>query len=154
MNQQTGLDPAGIKHLRDILKDIAKKEKVAIFVSSHILTEMELMCDKVAVINKGKIVKIETIGEKEEEHTEEETIIGVKDTKSAEKVLKDNGYKVRIIDDKLSVKTEYEKVPQLIKLLVKNDIDIFNLVQKEKSLEDIFFDATEGRKGGQKNENN
>ena len=51
-----GLDPAGIKHLRDILKDISEKEKVAVFVSSHILTEMELMCDRVAVINKGKIV--------------------------------------------------------------------------------------------------
>lgn len=152
MNQQIGLDPAGIKHLRDILKNIAEQENVAIFVSSHILTEMELMCDKVAVINKGKIVKVETIGEKEEEHTEEETIIGVKDTKRAEKVLKDSGYKVKIIDDKLSVKIEYDKVPEMIKLLVKNDIDIFNLVQKEKTLEDIFFDATE--RGGQKNENN
>lgn len=154
MNQQIGLDPAGIKHLRDILKDIAEKEKVAVFVSSHILTEMELMCDKVAVINKGKIVKVETIGEKEEEHKEEETIIGVKDTKKAEKVLIENGYKVKILEDKVSVKTIYEKVPELIKLLVKNDVDIFNLVQKEKSLEDIFFDATENKKGGQKNENN
>ena len=42
-----GLDPAGIKHLRDILKKISKEEKVAVFVSSHILTEMQLMCDKV-----------------------------------------------------------------------------------------------------------
>ena len=56
-----GLDPAGIKHLRDILKEISRRDKVAVFVSSHILTEMELMCDKVAVINKGKIVKIEEV---------------------------------------------------------------------------------------------
>ena len=61
-----GLDPAGIKHLRDILKNIAQKENVAVFVSSHILTEMELMCDRVAVINKGKIVKTQENGEQQE----------------------------------------------------------------------------------------
>ena len=46
-----GLDPAGIKKLRDILKEISHKENVAILVSSHILSEMELMCDKVTVID-------------------------------------------------------------------------------------------------------
>ena len=148
-----GLDPAGIKHLRDILKKIAEKDKVAVFISSHILTEMELMCDKVAVINNGKIVKIEEIGEKQETHNIQENIIGVKDTKKAEKVLKEKGYEVKIIEDKISVKENYEKIPELIKLLVKENIDIWNIVQKEKSLEDIFFDATENKKGGQKNEN-
>lgn len=148
-----GLDPAGIKHLRDILKNISRKEKTAVFISSHILTEMELMCDKVAVINKGKIVKVEEIGNKEE-HKDEESIIMVKDLKRGEKVLRDNNYEVSIIDERLSVKTAYDKIPEMIKILVKNDIDIFNVVQKEKSLEDIFFDATENKKGGQSNENN
>ena len=61
-----GLDPAGIKKLRDILKEIAHKEGVAVFVSSHILSEMQLMCDKVAVIDSGKVVKIEEITKQEE----------------------------------------------------------------------------------------
>lgn len=148
-----GLDPSGIKHLRDILKDIARKDKVAVFISSHILTEMELMCDKVAVIKKGKIVKIESIGEKQEEHTKEETMIKLKDVNKAEKMLKENGFEVKIIEDKISVKSTYDKVPEIVKLLVKNDIDIYNVIQREKSLEDIFFDATENKKGGQKNEN-
>ena len=148
-----GLDPAGIKHLRDILKDISQKEKVAVFVSSHILTEMELMCDRVAVINKGKIVKVEEIGNKEEHETNIETIIEVKDVKIAEKVLNKESYKTNIIDSKISIKTSYDNIPEVIKLLAKNDVDIYNVIQKEKSLEDIFFDATENRKGGQKNEN-
>lgn len=148
-----GLDPAGIKHLRDILKDISKKEKVAVFVSSHILTEMELMCDRVAVINKGKIVKVEEIGNKEEHETNIETIIEVKDIKTAEKVLNKENYKTDIVESKISVKTNYDKIPEVIKLLAKNDVDIYNVIQKEKSLEDIFFDATENKKGGQKNEN-
>lgn len=147
-----GLDPAGIKHLRDILKDISEKEKVAVFVSSHILTEMELMCDRVAVINKGKIVKVQEIGEHQEDK-EEQTIIGVKDTKKAEKLLKDKGYITNVTEDKISVKIEFEHVPEVIKLLVDNDISIYNAVQKEKSLEDIFFAATENKKGGGKNAN-
>ncbi len=148
-----GLDPAGIKHLRDILKQIAEKDNVAVFISSHILTEMELMCDKVAVINDGKIVKIEEIGEKQEDHNIQENLILVKDVEKAEKILKEKGYETKIVENKISVKTAYDNVPELIKLLVKEDIDIWNIVQKEKSLEDIFFDATENRKGGQKNEN-
>lgn len=145
-----GLDPAGIKHLRDVLKDISRKEKTAVFVSSHILTEMELMCDKVAVINKGKIVKIEKIGAKEEEHKQEESIILVKDTKLAQKILKENNYESKIVDGKISVRTSYDEIPEMIKLLAKNDVSIYNVIQKEKSLEDIFFDATEGKGGDTK----
>lgn len=147
-----GLDPAGIKHLRDILKNISRKDKVAVFVSSHILTEMELMCDKVAVINKGKIVKVEEIGEKQENHSEEQTIISVDNIKKAEEKLKEKKYEVSIIEEKLSVKSSYEKIPEIIKILVNENILIYNVVQKEKSLEDIFFQATEKKeKGGDKN---
>ena len=149
-----GLDPAGIKHLRDILKEISRKDGVAVFVSSHILTEMELMCDKVAVINKGKIVKIEDIHKNsEEEKASEECEISVKQLAKAEDILRENGYETRISDDKIFVKIQHDKIPELAKLLVNNDVDVFNITHKEKSLEDIFFDATEN-KGGQENENN
>lgn len=144
-----GLDPAGIKHLRDILKQISRKEKIAVFVSSHILTEMELMCDKVAVINKGKIVKVEEIGNKEDESNDGalvQTLIVVKDINSALEILKSNKYEVEIVEEKISVKTTHNKIPEVIRLLAKKDVDIFNVTQKEKTLEDIFFDATE--KGG------
>ena len=145
-----GLDPAGIKKLRDILKEISRKDKVAVFISSHILTEMELMCDKVAVINKGKIVKIEEINKEQENESKQiETIISVKQLKDAEKVLKEKGYEVKIVDAKLDVITEHDKVSEIVKLLAKNDIDVFNITQKERTLEDIFFDETEnkGEKG-------
>ncbi len=150
-----GLDPAGIKHLRDILKNISRKNNVAVFVSSHILTEMELMCDKVAVIDKGKIVKIEEIGKEKQDEKSEETIITVKQIKSGEEILNNNNYQTIIENEKLLVKVGHDKVSEVIKLLVKNDIDIYNVIQKEKTLEDIFFDATENKKkGGQKDENN
>ena len=52
-----GLDPEGIRELRELLKKIAHEDNVAVFVSSHLLSEMQLMCDKVAIINNGKIVR-------------------------------------------------------------------------------------------------
>ena len=58
-----GLDPAGIKELRDILKKLAHEENIAVFVSSHMLAEMELMCDRVAIIDRGSVIDIKPIEE-------------------------------------------------------------------------------------------
>lgn len=56
-----GLDPAGIHELRNYLKRLAHEEGVAVFVSSHLLSEMELMCDRVGVLQNGKLVNIQSI---------------------------------------------------------------------------------------------
>lgn len=58
-----GLDPAGIKNLRDILKHLAHEEQVCVLVSSHMMSEMELMCDRVGIIMNGSIVDVKTIDE-------------------------------------------------------------------------------------------
>lgn len=56
-----GLDPAGIRAMRDFLKDLAHNHNVAVLVSSHILSEMQLLCDRVAIISNGQIKCIETM---------------------------------------------------------------------------------------------
>ena len=58
-----GLDPAGIKELRDILKHLAHVENVAVLVSSHQLAEMEQMCDRVGIIDRGRLLGVKPIGE-------------------------------------------------------------------------------------------
>ena len=58
-----GLDPAGIKGLRDILKDLAHKEQISVLVSSHLMSEMELMCDRVGIIMNGKLVDVKSVKE-------------------------------------------------------------------------------------------
>jgi ABC-2 type transport system ATP-binding protein len=57
-----GLDPAGIRQLRDILKEIAHRESSAVLVSSHLMSEMELMCDRVGLIVNGEIRDVRPIG--------------------------------------------------------------------------------------------
>lgn len=144
-----GLDPAGIKQLRDILKEISHKEGVAVFVSSHILAEMQQMCDKVAVLDNGKIVKTEEITNTQEETTE--TVeIRVKDTEKSVQILKEKfGLDIKVKDKNILVTLQTQQLPTVVKELAIADVEIKAVVPKEHTLEDIFFDAT---KGGKKDE--
>ncbi|NSB12562.1 ABC-2 type transport system ATP-binding protein [Clostridium beijerinckii] len=58
-----GLDPSGINEFRHIIKDLAKKEKIAVLVSSHLISEVELMCDTVAIIKSGTLLKYASVSE-------------------------------------------------------------------------------------------
>lgn len=138
-----GLDPAGIKKLRDILKEISHKEGVDVFVSSHILSEMQLMCDRVAVLDNGKIVKVEKISDTNEEK-EEVVEIKVRNIEKAVKILKEEfNLDVKIENNKINITVRTEKLPEVIKKLAIADTEIQLVIPKEHTLEDIFFDATE-----------
>ena len=141
-----GLDPAGIKQLRDILKKISHEENVAVFVSSHILTEMQQMCDRVAVLDNGKIVKIEQITNSKEEKIE--TIeLRIKDKTKAIKILKEKfEVDAKVEKNNLLVTIQTERVPEVVKELAIEDVGVKAVIPREHNLERIFFDATEGGK--------
>ena len=141
-----GLDPAGIKQLRDILKKISHEENVAVFVSSHILTEMQQMCDRVAVLDNGKIVKIEQITNSEEEKIET-TELRLKNKEKAIKILKEKfEVDAKVEKNNLLVTIQTEKLPEVVKELAIEDVGIKAVIPREHNLEEIFFDATEGGK--------
>lgn len=70
-----GLDPMGIKDLREFLKDLAHNKNISVVVSSHILMEMEQLCDRVVVISDGKIICTKTMDEIEKESSLEDVFI-------------------------------------------------------------------------------
>ena len=124
-------------------KEISHKENVAILVSSHILSEMELMCDKVTVIDSGKIVKTQKIGQEEENETE--FVIKVKQEEVAIKTLYEKlNIQVEKKQDGLHFNIIKEDISKVVKELVFNNIDVEGVSEKEKKLEDLFFDATSG----------
>ena len=141
-----GLDPAGIKQLRDILKEISHKKGVAVFVSSHILSEMQLMCDKVAVIDKGKIVKIEQITNHEEAAVE--TVeIKIRDVEKAIQILKEKfAIEAKTKKQSIEITIQTDKLPVVVKELTLADVEVKAVIPKENTLEEIFLDATEGGK--------
>lgn len=56
-----GLDPAGIREIRQYIRRIAHEENLAVFVSSHLLSEMQLMCDRIGIIQHGRLIRVEKI---------------------------------------------------------------------------------------------
>lgn len=142
-----GLDPAGIKELREILKQISRKDGVAVFVSSHLLSEMELMCDKVAVIENGKIVKIENLKEELQENKDHiaDYILEVDDIQKVLKLLEEKNLDIKSKDGYINIENiNKQDIPSLVKTLVENNIKIYSVTEKTKTLEDVFFNVTEG----------
>lgn len=137
-----GLDPAGIKKLRDTLKELAHKENITVFVSSHMLSEVELMCDKVAIIDKGKIVKIDNITNIDKANNR--YILNVSDLDKSLNILKD--ICICQIDNNNLIVEYDDKISTILKELMNNDIEINSLSKKEDSLEDEFLKITGGVK--------
>ncbi|CUO10092.1 ABC transporter ATP-binding protein [Clostridium disporicum] len=78
-----GLDPMGIKDLREFLKDLSHNKNISVVVSSHILMEMEQLCDRVVIISDGKVICTKTMDEINKESSLEEVFIN--SIKEAEK---------------------------------------------------------------------
>ncbi|SFC24438.1 ABC transporter ATP-binding protein [Ruminococcus albus] len=150
-----GLDPQGIKELRDILKDLAHTDGVCVVVSSHLMSEMELMCDRVGIIAKGKMIGTYTMEEiaslSNDKYTE--YIIETDDAVKAAEIL-DGGENISAQEKMLYLKLETENAQQdiakAIKLLAKNDINIYSVHPKEsKKLEEVFIELTGAEGDGQ-----
>ncbi|CAM3642214.1 ABC transporter ATP-binding protein [Cohnella lubricantis] len=142
-----GLDPAGIRELRDYLRQLAQAEGTSVFVSSHLLSEMELMCDRVAIIQTGKLIDIRSIrGAAASEHQQteaREVLFEVDHTDAALGVLQGQGG-VRIADGQLALTAAREEIAETNRRLVQAGIRVYGIRTKTKSLEDQFLEVTGG----------
>ncbi len=144
-----GLDPKQITEIRQLIKRLGKKHTV--ILSSHILSEVSQICEKVIIINKGKIVAIDT-PENLEKETERQNVIllTVEDNSNNMKTLKNDIPELiecKCIKDNddgtkqymLKSNTEFDLRKKLFEILPKKNITIFELKSAEKSLEDAFI---------------
>jgi ABC-2 type transport system ATP-binding protein len=138
-----GLDPAGIRELRDYLRKLAHHEGITVFVSSHLLSEMELMCDRVAIIQDGKLVDIRQLGEAAD-NQETQVAIHVSDVERAAEALYAANPDIRctVIDNQLIVTAQRSDVPTINRTLVRNEIDVFEIRWQQKTLEEQFLEIT------------
>ena len=133
-----GLDPSGIIEFRNMLKELAKKEKMSIFISSHNLAEIENICDKVLLLKEGKIVSSDVL--KEVENNDKYKL----ELSSTLKLKKEA--KVEIIDDNyIYYLGNKEDIAKFIETLVNKKIKIYSVVKCKESLEDIFIKKTGGK---------
>lgn len=150
-----GLDPQGIKELRDILKNLAHEDGVCVVVSSHLMSEMELMCDRVGIIAKGRMIGTYTMEEivSQSQGGFAEYSIETDDAAAAKEAL--GGGKDMIADGStlflsLERRTSRARIAGIIKKLSQNDINIYSVHLKEsKKLEDVFIELTDTEGDGQ-----
>ena len=133
-----GLDPEGIKDLRDLLKKLAG-DGLGILISSHNLAELESFCNKVCIIDKGHILEYSEV--KDFKSNESRVIFKVSDTtnlpiSNAQEIKKHS----------FVVKASREEVVSIIRKLVKNKIDIYEVREDELTLEEAFLKKTGGKK--------
>ena len=133
-----GLDPEGIKELRDLLKKLAS-DGMGILISSHNLAELESFCNKVCIINNGEI--IETSDVKEFKKDENKVMFKVNST---ENLKVDEAYEVK--KTSFVVNATKEEVASIVKSLVKANIDIYEIKELELTLEEAFLKKTHGGK--------
>jgi ABC-2 type transport system ATP-binding protein len=144
-----GLDPAGIREIRDYLRLLAKEKNMAVIVSSHLLSEMEMMCDRIGIIQNGKLIDVQLVHDfvqGREKLFEFEVAPVDEAVKLLENVYPNSSIKKS--DNRITMPQNKKSVPEMIKLLVNADIEVFGVREITKSLEDRFLEVT-NEKGGQ-----
>ncbi|MFD4707710.1 ATP-binding cassette domain-containing protein [Gottfriedia sp. NPDC058432] len=134
-----GLDPAGIREMRDHLQLLTKKKGMAIIVSSHLLAEMEMMCDRIGIIQQGKLIDVQTVTELTTEDVQTYSI-EVNNNETALKVL--SKHNAQLVDGEIHIELTREDVPNVIELLVENRIRVYGFKANAKTLEDRFLEIT------------
>lgn len=136
-----GLDPSGIREIRKYIRNLAEEENVAVIVSSHLLTEIELMCDRIGVIKNGELIAIEEVWTVENEEALKEVYIEVEPMETAKTYLDTHlPNAVGVGSKELSMSVKREEIPQILKNLMEQGISIYGVRVLQATLEDKFFD--------------
>lgn len=137
-----GLDPEGIKDLRDLFVNLAK-QGIAIFISSHNLSELENFCNKVCILSNGQILETNNMDKvKSEKYSK--YILKVEDTSKINDYFPD-----KIIDKNyFEVTKSEEQIKELIERLVMNHIALYEVKKEEQRLEDVYLNKVGGNKIG------
>lgn len=141
-----GLDPAGIHEMRDLIRHLPGESGMTVFLSSHLLSEVEQIASHIGIINEGRLLFQGPLAELQAKQQTELTV-GVKQLDQAIDCLERAGWTVQRRADKLlSVMAHSsEDAARINSLLVEHCLDVFHLALAQASLEDIFLTLTRGQ---------
>ena len=139
-----GLDPKGIKDIRDILATLKNDFNITILISSHILSELDLIADDYVIMSKGKVIQedsklaiLSSLAKK--------IIVSTATNQTAIEILTANDCQCTLLPDKIEVNHTSLTINQMIDLLRKNQIEIFEIYKEQVSFEEYYFNLVEGR---------
>ena len=136
-----GLDPAGIKEVRDLLLKLNKEKNVTIMISSHLLDELAKITTKYGIINNGVLVE-EIDAPKLMERCKNNIVISCDRLQEAKELLESELKltNISIVNDKLHIVDEIESTDEINTLLVKNDFKVHEITINKNSFEDYFIE--------------
>ena len=142
-----GLDPAGIREIRRLIRHLATERGIAIFVSSHLLSEVELTCDRVAIIHRGRTLAMGPVQELLDRGGTDRLLFRARPAERAAEVLGDfarNGEPRVDGEDAVSCPVSRDRVPDAIAALVAAGVRLFGVERQASTLEEIFLEVTAG----------
>ncbi|MDQ0416430.1 ABC-2 type transport system ATP-binding protein [Croceifilum oryzae] len=145
-----GLDPEGIREFRGLVRQLAD-QGTAVFVSSHILKEMEAICDRIAIIKNSRIITEQNVA-KVLEGQGHKVRIKVDEVKQVEHLLQQNQFSYQVLDHHtMEIKMDESDFSEFIRFLVLQNINLRSIETVKDSLEELFFNFTADEEGEKKN---
>lgn len=135
-----GLDPTGIREIRRYIRRLAVEDNVSVIVSSHLLSEIELMCDRIGIIQNGELIAIKDLHEKAETNEYIVNLDVYPMEMSIDILHKMTGIEILDTERGVQIKTIKENIPFLVTTLVQNDIEIYGVNVLQSTLEDQFIE--------------
>ncbi len=142
-----GLDPEGIRDMRELLLKLNHEDGVTILVSSHILSELSKLATRYGFIDKGRLVK-EITAEQLNRECRKATLFKVSNAAAAVQILKDAGYQTAEPSNDGVILTDIGAVSKVVTLLAKHDIDVSAIQEQNEDLEAYFMEMIKGEHHG------
>ncbi|MNE17715.1 putative ABC transporter ATP-binding protein YxlF [compost metagenome] len=145
-----GLDPAGIREMRDYMRKIAEVEGISILISSHMLGEIEQICHRAVVIQNGTLVRVTRLGAEAQTEGEVALTVRVDNIAAAQAVIQaEDGVKLTGADElhsELNIRLYDHKVPELVAALGAAKVGVYRITEHKQSLEEDFLNWTGGNR--------
>src|SRR6266508_3380379 len=143
-----GLDPAGIKEVRDLVRRLGSQGRT-VFVSSHQLAEVQQMCDRVAILSRGRLVAMGRVAEVLARGRREALIVKLRELEAGLGALRAAGLEASMEDGMLRVHLPASEGARVTEILASRGMFVSELRPEEVSLEDVFLELTQGPSPGQ-----
>lgn len=139
------LDPISRNEIIETLKKLVKNNKMTVLISSHVLTELEMIIDHVVMINKGHVVLSSSIKEANETLNSKNLLVNTSDNKLFEKYLMEHGYHYNILENNIRINcNDLEKIKkEIVNFIYLNDLILHELKEEIISLENIYRQKVE-----------
>ena len=139
-----GLDPAGIREIRELLRRLARERGLAVFVSSHLLSEVQLLCDRVAILHRGKILAVDRVEDllRRRSRVRFRTAI----PKAAQRILRRHAAQEPELEGEDGVFADMpdDEIPRAITSLSAEGVPVFEVTREAPALEELFLELTHG----------